>query len=84
MSERRSGRSSYTIDLIVFTALTDQLAVLLWRAPETREKWSLPWDSPASDAPLDEAAASIASDALGVTPAWLEQLGAFGRERRHP
>ncbi len=84
MSERRSGRSPYTIDLIVFTALTDQLAVLLSRTPETRDKWSLPWDSPAEDAPLEEMAATIASDVLGITPAWLEQLGAFGRERRHP
>jgi 8-oxo-dGTP diphosphatase len=84
MSERRSGRSPYTIDLIVFTALTDQLAVLLSRTPETRDKWSLPWDSPAADAPLEEMAATIANDVLGATPAWLEQLGAFGRERRHP
>src|SRR6266542_2016050 len=84
MSERRSGKSPYTIDLIVFTALTDQLAVLLWRTPETKEKWALPWDSPPSDAPLEDAAAAIATEALGVAPGWLEQLGAFGRDKRHP
>jgi len=84
MSERRSGKSPYTIDLIVFTALTDQLAVLLWRTPDTREKWAVPWDSPSSEAPLEDAAAAIANDALGVAPGWLEQLGAFGREKRHP
>jgi 8-oxo-dGTP diphosphatase len=84
MSERRSGRSPYTIDLVIFTALTDQLAVLLWRTPETKEKWALPWDSPPSDTPIEDVATAIASEALGVTPGWLEQLGAFGREKRHP
>jgi 8-oxo-dGTP diphosphatase len=84
MSERRSGKPPYTIDLVLFTALTDQLAVLLWRTPETREKWAAPWDSPSSERPLEEAAAGIATDALGVAPGWLEQLGAFGHEKRHP
>jgi 8-oxo-dGTP diphosphatase len=84
MSERRSGRSPYTIDLVVITALTDQLAVLLWRTPETKEKWALPWDSPPPDTPIEEVVTGIAGEALGVTPSWLEQLGAFGREKRHP
>jgi 8-oxo-dGTP diphosphatase len=83
MSDRRGKKSPYTIDLVLFTALKDQLAVLLWRTPEEREKWALPWGTPASDETLDNAAATIAADAAGIQPGWLEQLGAFGDDRRH-
>jgi 8-oxo-dGTP diphosphatase len=84
MPERRGRKSSYTIDLVLFTALKDQLAVLLWRTPEEREKWSLPWEMPASDGTLGDAAGKIATSALGVPPSWLEQVCAFGDEKRHP
>src|SRR6266545_1840038 len=84
MADRRGRKSSHTIDLVLFTALKDQLAVLLWRTPEEKEKWSLPWDLANSDEGLEEAAQRIASDALGLTPGWLEQIGAFGDEKRHP
>ena len=84
MSDRRGRKSPYTIDLVLFTALKDQLAVLLWRTPEGREKWALPWEQPTSDEALGEAAGRIATEALGALPAWLEQLGAFGSEKRHP
>jgi 8-oxo-dGTP diphosphatase len=83
MADRRGRKSSFTIDLVLLTALVDQLAVLLWRTPEEREKWSLPWDF-ATDETLDEAAQRVASEALGLTPGWLEQIGAFGDEKRHP
>ena len=84
MSERRSRKSPYTIDLVLCTALTDQLAVLLWRTPEGKEKWALPWDHASSDESLEAAAARIAGDALGALPGWLEQVGAFDNEKRHP
>ena len=84
MSERRGRKSPNTIDLVLFTALKDQLAVLLWRTPEGKEKWALPWELPTSDETLDGAAARIATEALGAAPGWLEQLGAFGSEKRHP
>lgn len=84
MPERRGRKSSYTIDLVLFTALKDQLAVLLWRTPEGREKWALPWDVATSDETLYEAAGRVTVGALGVTPGWLEQVGAFGDEKRHP
>jgi len=84
MSERRSRKSPNTIDLVLFTALKDQLAVLLWRTPDAREKWALPWEQPTSDETLEDSAGRIAADALGALPAWLEQLGAFGSEKRHP
>jgi len=84
MSERRTRKSPNTIDLVVFTALKDQLAVLLWRTPDAREKWALPWEQPPSDETLDGSAGRIAAEALGALPGWLEQLGAFGNEKRHP
>jgi ADP-ribose pyrophosphatase YjhB (NUDIX family) len=84
MSERRTRKSPNTIDLVLFTALKDQLAVLLWRTPDGREKWALPWEQPTSDETLDDSAGRIAGEALGAPPAWLEQLGAFGSEKRHP
>lgn len=58
--------------------------MLLWRAPEGREKWTLPWDFSSSDESLDSAAGRIATTAAGILPNWLEQLAAFGFDRRHP
>ena len=84
MPERRGRKSSYTIDLVLFTALKDQLAVLLWRTPEEKEKWALPWDTPTPDGTLDDAAGKFAANALGVSPGWMEQVSAFGEEKRHP
>jgi 8-oxo-dGTP diphosphatase len=84
MPERRGRKSSYTIDLVLLTALKDQLAVLLWRTPEEKEKWALPWEVPTSDEALDDAAGKIAANALGITPGWMEQVCAFGEEKRHP
>jgi ADP-ribose pyrophosphatase YjhB (NUDIX family) len=84
MSERRARKSPNTIDLVLFTALKDQLAVLLWRTPDAREKWALPWEQPTVDETLEESAGRIAAEALGPLPSWLDQLGAFGSEKRHP
>ncbi len=83
MSDRRGRKSPYTIDLILVTALKDQLAVLLWRTPEGREKWALPWEVPASEETLEYTAGRIAAYVLGVLPVWLEQLAAFGDDKRH-
>jgi len=84
MSDRRGRKSPYTIDLVLITALKDQLAVLLWRTPEGKEKWALPWDMPSPDEALESAAGQIATDALGTLPVWLEQLAAFAADKRHP
>ncbi|MEP6904523.1 MAG: hypothetical protein ABI875_00490 [Gemmatimonadales bacterium] len=84
MSDRRGRKSPYTIDLVLITALKDQLAVLLWRTPEGKEKWALPWDMPSPDEALENAAGHIATDALGTLPVWLEQLAAFAADKRHP
>lgn len=84
MSDRRGRKSPYTIDLVLITALKDQLAVLLWRTPEGKEKWALPWDMPSPDDALESAAGQIATNALGTLPVWLEQLAAFAADKRHP
>lgn len=84
MSDRRGRKSLYTIDLVLVTALKDQLAVLLWRTPEGREKWALPWEIPVAEETLENAAGRIATYALGVLPVWLEQLAAFSDDKRHP
>lgn len=84
MSDRRPRKPPYTIDAVLLTQISGQLAVLLWRAPEGREKWSIPWGVPVSGEGLDTAAGRIARAALGADPAWMEQIAAFGDGKRHP
>jgi 8-oxo-dGTP diphosphatase len=84
MPDRRAKRAPYTIDVAILTPVKGQLAALLRRSPDSREKWSLPWDTPGADDPLNSAATRIVVDSLGVAPAWLEQVGAFADGRRHP
>ena len=79
-------RSAISVDVVLFTPRSEQLATLLVRHPDARgrERWTVPWDGRHEDEPLDDAAARIARGALGTAPAWLEQVGAFGDRRRHP
>lgn len=84
MSDRRVRKPPYTIDLILLTAVGGQLAVLLARSPEGREKWMLPWDAPRPAEALEASAARIAKSVSIGEPAWLEQVGAYGDAKRHP
>src|SRR5678816_398989 len=84
MPDRKTRRPSCTIDVVLLTAVGSQLAVLLCRAPEGREKWVLPWDSQRPQETMEAAATRIAKAASVGEPAWLEQIGAFGDARRHP
>lgn len=84
MSDRRPGKSPYTIDVVLLTQISGQLAVLLCRAPEGREKWTLPWGVPGSGEGLETSATRIARAALGADAAWMEQVAAFGDGKRHP
>jgi 8-oxo-dGTP diphosphatase len=78
-------RVTLAVDVVVLSPRHDALAVLLVRAPAgARERWSLPWDAPAPDEGLEEAAARIAQAVLGSAPAFFEQVGAFGDGKRHP
>lgn len=84
MPDRKIRRPSCTIDVVLLTAVGGQLAVLLCRAPEGREKWVLPWDSQRPAETMEAAAVRIAKGASIGEPAWLEQVGAFGDGKRHP
>jgi 8-oxo-dGTP diphosphatase len=78
-------RTTLAVDVVVLSPRTDALAVLLVRAPAgARERWSLPWDAPQSGEGLEDAAARIASAALGTAPAFFEQVGALSDGKRHP
>jgi 8-oxo-dGTP diphosphatase len=84
MRERSSRTSSLTIDVVLVTAMRNELAVLLTRNVSERERWSLPWKFAQAGESLDIVAAKSGDEALGEQPAWIEQIGAFGDGRRHP
>ena len=84
MPDRKTRRPACTIDVVLLTAVGSQLAVLLCRAPDGREKWVLPWDAQRPAETMEAAAARVAKAAAVGDPAWLEQVGAFGDGKRHP
>ncbi|MFL5481588.1 MAG: NUDIX hydrolase [Gemmatimonadaceae bacterium] len=84
MRERSSRTSSFTVDVVLVTAMRNELAVLLTRNVSERERWSLPWKYAQAGESLDIVAAKCGDEALGEQPAWIEQIGAFGDGRRHP
>lgn len=78
-------RTTLAVDVVVLSPRVNALAILLVRAPAgARERWSLPWDAPQVDEGLEDAAARIASAALGTAPAFFEQVGALSDGKRHP
>lgn len=84
MPDRRPRRPPYSIDVVLLTAVRGQLAVLLSRAPDGREKWTLPWDVPRNNETMDVTAARICKSTIEGEPGWKEQIGAFGDAKRHP
>ena len=84
MRERSPKPASYTVDVVLVTAMGNELAILVARNSTERERWSLPWRFPQTGETLDAAAARVAEDALGESPIWMEQVGAFGDSKRHP
>jgi 8-oxo-dGTP diphosphatase len=80
----RSKNTSYSIDIVLVTAMGNELAILVTRSSSERERWSLPWRFAQVGETLDAAAARVAQDALGEPPIWMEQIGAFGDGKRHP
>lgn len=84
MSDRRARKAAHTIDLILLTAVGGQLAVMLARSPEGREKWILPWDAPRSGETMEGTASRVARTVGVGEPAWIEQVGAYGDGKRHP
>jgi 8-oxo-dGTP diphosphatase len=84
MRERPSRTSPYSIDVVLVTAMGNELAILLTRGSAERERWALPWRAPQTGETLEGAAVRVAEDALGERPIWTEQTGAFGDAKRHP
>lgn len=84
MRDRSSKTASYSVDVVLLTAMGNELAVLFARNSTERERWSLPWRIPQAGETLDTAAARVAQEALGEAPIWMEQIGAFGDGKRHP
>ncbi len=84
MPDRRARKPPYSIDVVLLTAVRGQLAVLLCRSPEGREKWVLPWEGPRAGEGLDGTASRISKSVFGEDVAWKEQVGAFGDAKRHP
>jgi 8-oxo-dGTP diphosphatase len=80
----RSKTSSHSIDIVLITAMGDELAILLSRSSGERERWVLPWRHAQAGETLEAAAIRAARDALGEAPIWIEQIGAFGDAKRHP
>jgi 8-oxo-dGTP diphosphatase len=84
MRERSSRTSPYSVDIVLVTAMGNELAILLTRGAAERERWALPWGPPHPGETLGNASARVAENALGEPPIWTEQIGAFGDARRHP
>ena len=84
MRERSTRTPAYSIDLVLVTAMGNELAILCARSSADRERWSIPWRIPQTGETLDAAAQRVAQDALGEAPIWMEQVGAFGDAKRHP
>lgn len=86
MTEERQQkqRSRHTVDVVLLTPVDGQLALLLRRADDGRERWAIPWDVPRPGEMLAAAAARVARSAAGVTPTWIEQVCTFGDGKRHP
>jgi 8-oxo-dGTP diphosphatase len=84
MRERPSRTSPYSVDVVLVTAMGNELAILLTRGSTERERWALPWRAPQTGETLEAAAIRVAEHALGESPIWTEQIGAFGDAKRHP
>ena len=84
MRDRSSRTFSFSVDAVLVTATGNELAVLLARSSNERERWSLPWRPQQAGETFELAATRSAQEALGETPGWMEQIGAFGDGKRHP
>ena len=61
MRDRSQKTASYSVDVLLVTAMGSELAILLARNSTERERWALPWRIPQTGEPLDAAAGSSRS-----------------------
>lgn len=80
-----------TVDVVIFSASTNALEVLLVRRPNTADEpyprmWALPggFIDTAKDADLEACALRKLKDKTGVQAPYLEQLGSWGNAKRDP
>ncbi len=75
-----------SVDIVVISPQGKTLSILLAKLAEarSRERWVLPWDAPRGEESLADAAGRVARSTLGAAPAAVEQIRAFGDNRRHP
>jgi 8-oxo-dGTP diphosphatase len=78
--------TTLSVDIAVMSPRAGSLAVLLARAPDSRsrERWLLPWDAPRGEESLSDAATRTARALLGTAFSAVDQIRAFGDNRRHP
>lgn len=84
--ESRGRRQNYTIDVVALTPRDAQLAVLLERRSEGRDKtvrWNLPWAASKPGESLADVAQRAIKRGTGATPTWSTQVGAFS-DGTHP
>ena len=77
-------RSSYTVDVVVFSPRGQSLAVLcLAGQGRPRDGRTLPWGVPQTSETLERCARRLVRRLTGSEPAWIDQVGAFGDGTRH-
>jgi ADP-ribose pyrophosphatase YjhB (NUDIX family) len=85
-STLRARQTTLSVDIVVITPQARRLAVLLAKLSDgrSRERWILPWDAPRGEESLGDAAVRLARSTLDNAPSAIEQIRAFGDNRRHP
>lgn len=84
--EPRGKRQQYSVDVVALTPRDDQLAVLLERRSDSKEKsvrWALPWTASKAGESLTDIAQQAIKSSTGAAPIWSTQVGAFG-DGPHP
>src|SRR3982074_2216679 len=84
MRERPSRTSQYSIDVVLVTAMGNELAILLTRGSTERERGALPWRAPRAGETRGTSSGRLGEEAWAEPPIWTEQIGAFGDGKRHP
>ncbi len=79
-------QTTVSVDIVAISPQAESLMVLLTKSPDVRSRtrWILPWGAPHGEESLADTAARIARSFLGSAPSVIEQIRAFGDNRRHP
>jgi 8-oxo-dGTP diphosphatase len=79
-------RPSVTVDVVIFSLVSDELKVLLIKrlASPFAQMWAIPGSFVKTDESLEETAVRALADETGVTDVYTEQLYTFGAPGRDP